>query len=294
LPEGLHTLQASIADLNGQRGQSAAIPFTVDTRPPEITLDVPPEWVTNQAEQALSGRLSETAALTLDGATLPLRPDLTFSHRITLNEGPHLYTFRASDAAGHASTASTRITLDTLAPPAPVPDLVSIGHPAGGLATVSGGPGSVEPYAEVTVTNTRTGESVTVTAESDGRFSTAIAAAVGDVLHIDAADAVGNHGESRPFTVDAPGGDLPPDPATVAPPLAETEITPLHEATAFLYSGVNPIQTGVAEGTIVPRRAAVVRGRVLRRLGAHHREAGDPGRVNPHLRLCLRSRRPAR
>jgi len=53
LPDGLNTLQASIADLHGHRGQSAAIPFTVDTRPPEITLNVPPEWVTNQAQQAL-------------------------------------------------------------------------------------------------------------------------------------------------------------------------------------------------------------------------------------------------
>ncbi|MGH8576042.1 MAG: hypothetical protein ACREXX_06495 [Gammaproteobacteria bacterium] len=52
LPEGLHTLRTSIADLHGQRGQSAAIPFTVDTRPPEITLDVPSERVTNQAQQA--------------------------------------------------------------------------------------------------------------------------------------------------------------------------------------------------------------------------------------------------
>jgi len=133
------------------------------------------------------------------------------------------------------------------------------------LATVSGGPGSVEPYAEVTITNTRTGRSVTVTALLDGSFSTAIAAAVGDVLHIEAADAAGNDSEYRPFTVTASGGDLPPDPATVAPLLDETEVTPLYEATAFLYSGTNPIQTGVVEGIIEPRRAAVVRGRVLAR-----------------------------
>lgn len=265
LSEGLNTLLASIADFHGYRGQSVAIPFSVDTRPPEITLDVPPEWITNQAEQTLSGRLSEIATLTLDGTALALHPDLTFSHRLTLSEGPHLYTFSATDGAGHVSTATTRITLDTLAPLAPEPDLVSIGHPEEGVVTVSGGPGSVEPFARVTITNTRTGDSVTVTAESDGSFSTVVAAETGDVLHIEAVDAAGNHGEYRPFAVSAPGGDLPPDPATVVPPLVETEITPLHEATAFLYSGANPIQTGVAEGTIVPRRAAVVRGQVLSR-----------------------------
>ncbi|HEX2204190.1 MAG TPA: RHS repeat-associated core domain-containing protein, partial [Longimicrobium sp.] len=63
------------------------------------------------------------------------------------------------------------------------------------------------------------------------------------------------------------GGGLPPDPATVAPPLDRTTATTLAAATAFLYTGENPIQSGVAEGTIVPARAAVVRGRVLRRGG---------------------------
>jgi hypothetical protein len=39
------------------------------------------------------------------------------------------------------------------------------------MVTVSGGPGSVEPYAQVTITNPRTGESLTVTVQSDGSFS---------------------------------------------------------------------------------------------------------------------------
>ena len=169
-PEGLNTLQASVADLHGHRGQSTAISFTVDTRLPEIILDVPPEWITNQAEQTLSGRLSEAATLTLDGSALALQPDLTFRYRLTLSEGPHLYTFSATDGAGHVSTATTRITLDTLAPLTPEADLVSIGHPEGGLVTVSGGPGSVEPFAQITITNPRSGESVAVTADGDGSF----------------------------------------------------------------------------------------------------------------------------
>jgi RHS repeat-associated protein len=60
----------------------------------------------------------------------------------------------------------------------------------------------------------------------------------------------------------------PPDPATVAPPADPTVMTTLGAATAFLYTGPNPIQTGVAPGTIETRRAAVLRGRVLDRSGA--------------------------
>ena len=56
---------------------------------------------------------------------------------------------------------------------------------------------------------------------------------------------------------------LPPDPATVAPPLDLTVATTLFAATEFLYSGPNPIQTGVAPGTINPARISVMRGRVL-------------------------------
>jgi RHS repeat-associated protein len=58
------------------------------------------------------------------------------------------------------------------------------------------------------------------------------------------------------------GGDLPPDPATVASVLDRSVTTTIGAATEFLYTGSNPIQTGVAPGTIEPKRAAVLRGKV--------------------------------
>lgn len=60
---------------------------------------------------------------------------------------------------------------------------------------------------------------------------------------------------------------LPPDPSTVAPPLDRSVPTNFTDATEFLYTGPNPIQTGVAPGTIERLRAAVVFGRVLLRNG---------------------------
>lgn len=65
----------------------------------------------------------------------------------------------------------------------------------------------------------------------------------------------------------APVDEPPPDPGTVAPPIDRSVATDLAGATAFLYGGSNPIQTGVAPGTIEPRRAAVVRGKVTTRAG---------------------------
>lgn len=57
----------------------------------------------------------------------------------------------------------------------------------------------------------------------------------------------------------------PPDPASIAPPLSPTGITPFDQATAFLYTGDKPIQTGVLDGVIEARRVAVLRGKVLDR-----------------------------
>ncbi|MBK9516044.1 MAG: PASTA domain-containing protein [Anaeromyxobacter sp.] len=64
------------------------------------------------------------------------------------------------------------------------------------------------------------------------------------------------------------GPVLPPDPSTVAPPVPAGVATTLAASTAFLYEGPDPIQTGVAPGTIRPERAAVLRGALWTRAGA--------------------------
>ena len=56
---------------------------------------------------------------------------------------------------------------------------------------------------------------------------------------------------------------LPPDPATVAPPLDGTIASTVADGTSFLYTGANPIQTGVPPATIDPKRATVLRGKVI-------------------------------
>jgi PKD repeat protein len=55
--------------------------------------------------------------------------------------------------------------------------------------------------------------------------------------------------------------------AILVPPIDNTVATTLATATSFLYSGANPIQIGVADGTIDPRRVAVLRGQVQTRQG---------------------------
>ena len=62
--------------------------------------------------------------------------------------------------------------------------------------------------------------------------------------------------------------ELPaPDGPPVPTPLPETSVTSLADAIAFLYSGPNAVQVGVAPGTIAPERVSVLRGRVVQRDG---------------------------
>jgi RHS repeat-associated protein len=65
-----------------------------------------------------------------------------------------------------------------------------------------------------------------------------------------------------------PTSTLPPDPATVATAVDPALPTAFATATAFLYTGADAIQKGVAAGAIEPRRVAVLRGRVLTAAGA--------------------------
>jgi RHS repeat-associated protein len=88
----------------------------------------------------------------------------------------------------------------------------------------------------------------------------------GYTFAVQAGDAAGN------WSLDGPIASFvatPPDPAVVAPALDRTAATGFADSTSFLYSGSNPIQTGVAAGTIQSYRAAVLRGNV-------HTRVGDP------------------
>jgi RHS repeat-associated protein len=62
-------------------------------------------------------------------------------------------------------------------------------------------------------------------------------------------------------------GPLPPDPEQIAPPVEEGVPTDMADSTTFLYEGENPVQTGVEPETIQDRRVAVLKGKVINRLG---------------------------
>jgi len=263
LPQGTNTLQAQAKDASGRLSNSITGQFTVDTVAPVVTVTSPQNGaVTNMAAQAVNGSVNEPATVLVNNNSVSVSPAGTFTASVTLLEGPNQVNLVAVDRASNTGNARLDLTLDTQRPAAPVSGAVSVSTPNGGTVTVAGAAGAVEGGSKVTVTNTRTGAAVVVTAATNGSFSAQISASGGTGLSVSVTDAAGNQGPAASISV--PGG-LPPDPATVATPIDPTVPTQMAASTAFLYSGNNPVQTGVAPGTIEARRVAVLRGKVMTR-----------------------------
>ncbi|MCU7907003.1 MAG: hypothetical protein KZQ76_14420 [Candidatus Thiodiazotropha sp. (ex Epidulcina cf. delphinae)] len=267
LPEGSVTLRITVADHAGNRSDPAETSFTVDTRPPAMTLLSPMDGLlTNQSTVTVSGRVNEAAALTLNGEPLTLDLDRAFTHSHPLTEGVNPLLLQATDWAGNVTDHPLQVVLDTH-PPQPIDTgLIRLSEVMDdGKVTISGDPGSVEPGATLTVTNRRTGEAVTVIAGAEGGFMALVMAEHSDALSLIATDRAGNASDEAETAVTdvVPGvGTIPPDPARLAPPLSPSAPVTLYAAGAFLYSGSPPIQTGVDPATISKQRVAVIRGQV--------------------------------
>lgn len=268
LPQGPLALAVTVDDRAGNRSPPAAANITIDTLAPALMLAEPADGLWSNAETlTVVGAVDEPAALEVNGVAVALDAQYGFRHALGLVEGSNVIIARATDRAGNLGTLSRTVYRDS-APPQTV-DIarVAVGE-EGAQAVVSGTAGSAEADARVAVTNTRSGETVTVVAGADGAFTVRIGVLAGDPLAIVVSDRAGNRSGEVVVHTGPSGGTLPPDPATVAPPVDPTVPTSVYAATRFLYAGSRPIQTGVAPDTIEAHRTAVLRGQVMDRSGA--------------------------
>lgn len=274
LLEGHTEVEARIRDYAGNTSAPAATSFILDTVSPAIRIDTPADgFITNQAELTISGVVSEAATLTLNDVPVSLDANRAFQHAATLQEGVNSLALLARDWAGNVGQASLTVTLDTIASPPVAADNLAFGAVTDGQTAVTGLAGAAEPGALVTITNQRTGETVTVRVNADGSFSAVIAALAGDTFSVQVVDAAGNASEATTRTVGGasapqPGtGYVPANPAHSAPPVEPGVATDFTAATRFLYSGATAVQFGVAADTIEAKRAATLRGKVMSRDG---------------------------
>lgn len=175
----------------------------------------------------------------------------------------------ATDLAGNSATLAVSVNLDKTAP------VISNLQPTNGAQL-----NQKRPLITAGVFDELSGiDPASVRLALDGQtVNGSYDAATGIVSYTPASDlSSGSHGvtltvtdlagnevtASSSFIIVAADPNLPPDPAEVAPALDPTIVSDMKTATSFLYTGENPIQTGMDPETIEPRRAAVIRGKVL-------------------------------
>jgi len=261
--EGNNVLTVSAVDAVGNRTDSTRTVIR-DTQRPVLTVNNPVNnSFTKQTSITVSGTVTDATPVTVNanGVPLPVDGSGVFTGSVPLNEGANLVTVTATDGAGNQTVVVRSVTRDTQAP------VLTVTAPVDG---------AVINADHVTVTGTVTdANAVTVTANGtplsvapDHSFSGDVALTNGpNTIAVVATDAATNS-TTVSRSVTRQSQNLPPDPATVATPIDPTIATTVFASTAFLYSGTNPIQTGVAPSTINALRAAVVRGRALARDGS--------------------------
>lgn len=287
LPNQQNSLIAFTTAHSGLGLTSAAAEFTIihDNISPQV-LNLQPEngSFINTRQPVLSAVFSDNLSqvdprsvrVLLDNEDITSQASIssagfTLNVSATLTEGRHNFSVSISDRAGNPASASSDFTVDV------TPPLVTNFTPADGSTVAIANPvisaqfsdnfgvnvASVKILldgADVTsqATISATGFSITPTGSlTQGSHTVSVALS----------DFAGNAASAASAFNISQGPQIPPDPATVAPPINPTVATDLATATEFLYAGPNPIQSGVAPGTIEPKRAAVLRGKVLDRDG---------------------------
>ncbi len=241
LGDGPHSLTATVTDMAGNTSpHSPAFNLTVDTAPPErvtgvtITADsgvLAPGTSTNDTTLTVSGSSEPNALITVydtDGATvlgtIQAGPTGSWSLGVTLpDEGPHVITATATDAAGNVGPASlpTVVVIDLTLPP-PIAGITVTDTLLPGTGIINANDrindnrptlsGSVEANSTVNIYNGTT-LVATTQADASGNWSVKPTTALGDgdyTLTATATDRAGNTSIASPgfsFTVDtrAPG-----------------------------------------------------------------------------------------
>ncbi|MDC4381952.1 Ig-like domain-containing protein, partial [Acinetobacter baumannii] len=162
----------------------------VDAVAPTVALD---DVLTNDSTPALTGTVSDptaTVVVNVDGTDYPAVNNgdgtwtLADNTLPTLADGPHTITVTATDAAGNVGNDTAVVTIDTVAPNAPVLDPINATDPVSGQA---------EPGSTVTVTYPD-GTTATVVAGTDGSWSVPNPGNLvdGDTVTATATDPAGN------------------------------------------------------------------------------------------------------
>ena len=110
----------NVTSTNGGTGNTASAGLTVDATLPVITLStLPNEAVTNNFDLNVAGTVTDNTGvqnLTINGTTVPVNADGTFSYLVSLVVGSNVITTVATDLADLITMDTRTIVLDLTAP----------------------------------------------------------------------------------------------------------------------------------------------------------------------------------
>ncbi|WP_289344658.1 BapA/Bap/LapF family large adhesin [Acinetobacter baumannii] len=195
------TVTATATDPAGNTSLPGTGTVSADITAPVVALD---DVLTNDSTPALTGTVNDptaTVVVTVDGVDYPAVNNgdgtwtLADNTLPTLADGPHTITVTATDAAGNVGNDTAVVTIDTVAPNAPVLDPINATDPVSGQA---------EPGSTVTVTYPD-GTTATVVAGTDGTWSVPNPGNLvdGDTVTATATDPAGNTSGPATAVVDA-------------------------------------------------------------------------------------------
>lgn len=121
LANGSHTVAVNASDNDGNAATAKSVSFTVDTVAPILNVTSPTDgYITNNTKITVSGKTddatSKPVTVTVNGTSVTVNTDGTFSKEITLVSGSNTIMVVAKDKAGKTTTITRRVTLDTGAP----------------------------------------------------------------------------------------------------------------------------------------------------------------------------------
>ena len=249
--EGDHTLAVTATDQAGNHA-SLSIAFTLDKTAPVIAVTGISQGGLYNAAVTPVVTVTElhpgSQTLTLDGQSFT-------SGTAVSQEGDHTLAVTATDQAGNHASLSITFTLDKTAPVVAV-----TGVTQGGTYT-----GSVTPV--ITVTEIHPGTASVTLNGQPFASGTAVSTPGSYQLHVDAADAAGNHGQtSVNFTVTSAAGPLVLQKTARLAVDADGggAVTPgdTLEYTLTLHNGGAPTLTGVTVSDAIPDSTTLVAGSV--------------------------------
>ncbi|QJG79262.1 Ig-like domain-containing protein [Acinetobacter baumannii] len=221
------TVTATATDPAGNTSLPGTGTVSADITAPVVALD---DVLTNDSTPALTGTVNDptaTVVVNVDGVDYPAVNNgdgtwtLADNTLPALTDGPHTITVTATDAAGNVGNDTAVVTIDTVAPNAPVLDPINATDPVSGQA---------EPGSTVTVTYPD-GTTATVVAGTDGSWSVPNPGNLvdGDTVTATATDPAGNTSLPGTGTVSA----------DITPPVVALDDVLTNDSTPALTGTVN-------------------------------------------------------